>query len=212
MRVLKGVDIYHGNKITDWEKLKELDFVILKMGGNEKTGVPYFIDSTFRQRYEKLKEMGIPVGGYFFVSKNFYEPKQLQNCKDGILACVRGKQFEYPIAIDIEYPKAATKKQNTDAAIELCEFIQSLGGYAAIYTSTGLGKSILDFDRLRAYDFWLARWSNKRPENVGVSSGMWQYGVNSSVPGFSGNIDGDYAYYDYPSIMKNKNLNDFSNL
>ena len=210
MRVLKGIDIYHGNKITDWNKLKAQDFIMLKMGGNEKTTVPYFKDTMFETRYDKLKQLGIPLGAYFFVSTDFYKKDKLENCKAGILSCIRGKQFEFPIAIDIEYPKPATKQQNTDAAIELCNYIETLGGYAAIYTSTGLGKSILDFSRLQKYDFWLARWNTKRPENVGVSSGMWQYGIINSVPGMNGDTDCDYAYYDYPSIMKNKNLNNFT--
>lgn len=36
---------------------------------------------------------------------------------------------------------------------------------------------------------------------------MWQYSASGSVPGISGAVDLDYAYQDYPSIIKNAGLN-----
>lgn len=36
---------------------------------------------------------------------------------------------------------------------------------------------------------------------------MWQYSSNGNVSGINGKVDLNYAYKDYPSIIKNMNLN-----
>ena len=38
---------------------------------------------------------------------------------------------------------------------------------------------------------------------------MWQYSSNGSVKGLAGRIDMNYAYYDYPAIMKKSGINGF---
>ena len=40
--------------------------------------------------------------------------------------------------------------------------------------------------------------------------GLWQYSWTGSLPGISGDVDLDYAYIDYPSIIKNAGLNGFA--
>ena len=50
--------------------------------------------------------------------------------------------------------------------------------------------------------------------HVGVSQttyagnfGLWQYSWEGSIPGISGGVDLDYAYKDYPAIIRNAGLN-----
>ena len=40
--------------------------------------------------------------------------------------------------------------------------------------------------------------------------GLWQYSWKGSVSGIVGEVDLDYAYQDYPAIIKNVGLNGFS--
>lgn len=40
--------------------------------------------------------------------------------------------------------------------------------------------------------------------------GLWQYSWKGSVSGIVGEVDLDYAYQDYPAIIKNAGLNGFS--
>lgn len=40
--------------------------------------------------------------------------------------------------------------------------------------------------------------------------GIWQYSSKGSVDGISGNVDMDYGYIDYPSIIKSKGFNGYA--
>ena len=39
---------------------------------------------------------------------------------------------------------------------------------------------------------------------------MWQYSSKGSLPGINGNCDMNYAYKDYPSIIKKAGLNGYT--
>lgn len=41
---------------------------------------------------------------------------------------------------------------------------------------------------------------------------MWQYSWKGDVPGINGDVDLDFAYKDYPEIIKAKGLNGWANL
>ena len=79
------------------------------------------------------------------------------------------------------------------------------GYYAMLYANKYWLTGLLDMSRLSNYDVWLAQWSSA-PTYSG-NYGMWQYSASGSVPGISGAVDLDYAYQDYPSIIKNAGLN-----
>lgn len=62
------------------------------------------------------------------------------------------------------------------------------------------------------YDIWLASWSSVKPKSP--IAGIWQFGGETNklrsnkIAGIT--CDQDYAYKDYPSIMKQKSLNGYS--
>ena len=42
------------------------------------------------------------------------------------------------------------------------------------------------------------------------SYGLWQYSWTGCIPGISGDVDLDYAYKDYPTMIQNAGLNGFT--
>lgn len=74
----------------------------------------------------------------------------------------------------------------------------------AIYTSTWWLNHELDKARLAPYDIWLAQWSKTTPTE---RHGIWQYTSQGLVPGYSGRLDCNYAYKDYPKLIKGAGLN-----
>lgn len=69
-------------------------------------------------------------------------------------------------------------------------------------------KSYLDADRVKRFDLWLAHWTDKT--NYAGAYGMWQNSSSGKVNGINGNVDTDFAYKDYPTIIKGKKLNGFT--
>ena len=64
----------------------------------------------------------------------------------------------------------------------------------------------------KTYDWWIASWSAEEPK--GVDFGIWQFGGESNKlrsTKIAGVVtDQNYAYKDYPSIMKKKGLNGYT--
>ena len=122
---------------------------------------------------------------------------------------LKGKQFEYPVYVDIEPPlKPANRKYNTDAVIAFCEYMEKAGYYTGVYGSTySTFQSLVDDSRLTSYAHWVAQYANSC--TYWDSYGIWQYTSDGYVNGIGGRCDMNYCYVDYPSRIKAKGMNGF---
>ena len=205
---IQGIDVSHWQGVIDWAKVKAsgIQFAIIKAGGSD---AGLYKDSKFEKNYAAAKAVGMPVGCYYFVGKQCHTAEKGKEEAKHFLSLIAGKQFEYPVSLDLEGPVAATKQGNTDAAIAFCEEMEKAGYYINIYGSDISGfKDRMDLSRLGAYDKWVARYGSK-PKHV-QEYGMWQKSSSGSVAGISGRVDMDEAYKDYPAIIKAAGLNGFA--
>ena len=70
----------------------------------------------------------------------------------------------------------------------------------------------INSSKLDRFDKWVAQWNSTCTYKKDY--GMWQYSDKGKVNGIKGNVDLNYAIYDYLNIIKNaglNNLNDVSN-
>lgn len=222
--VIKGIDVseWQGNLTkNNWLKVKNsgIQFAILRCGyttyGKSKKK---YVDRYFENNYKICKEIGLPIGVYYYsCATNETEAKEEANF---VLSLIKNKKFEYPVVIDTEDNHNINKSTNSpvsQASIgkykltplikTFCEIIESKGYYVSIYASTYWFKNNLILEDLKLYDKWIAQWS--KTVSVSYKYSMWQYSSQGTVNGLSGNIDLDYAYLDYPEIMKKNGLNGF---
>lgn len=210
---MKGLDIssYQGGINFDAIKSVGVEFLILRAGFTGwGTGVNYNKDTCFEEFYNKSKSHNIPVGAYWYSCANTKE-KGIAEAKYMYENCLKGKQFEYPIYIDVEdtHHQVGNKRGVTDAIIGFCEYLENLGYYVGIYASDISGfQDKMYLNELNAYDKWVARYGSE-PKYV-KQYGMWQLTSSGRINGYNGNLDCDIAYKDYPSIMKSKGLNGFA--
>lgn len=119
---------------------------------------------------------------------------------------IAGKQFEYPIAVDIE--ENSLRPLSADAltglVIRAVKAIESLGYYAMVYTYTNYRQTELNMKRLADYDLWIADYRGSRPT---IKHGIWQYSSRGRVDGVTGYVDCNYAYKDYPAMIAAAGLN-----
>lgn len=203
-----GIDVSHYQGIIDWKALGDagLIFAILKAGGSE--GGKRYKESMFERNYSEAKKNGIKLGCYFVNGKQCCTAEQGKQDALFFSQIIGGKQFEYPVYLDLEVPSPLTKKGNTDAAIAFCRQMESNGYYVGIYASDISGfKNRLDLNRLTAFDKWVARYGSN-PKYV-KNYGMWQWTSSGVVVGIKGRVDMNAAYKDYPTIMVMKHLNGF---
>ena len=203
--VAKGIDVSKHQGVINWEKVKasgQVDFAILRAGFGKESSQ---IDVQFERNYSECKRLGIPCGAYWYsYAKTAAEAGQEAAV---CLSALAGKQFEYPIAFDIEEKDSL---QNADALCKaFCDAVEAAGYYAAIYTFKSALESNISAAIKNRYDIFLSHVGVQQTTYAGAY-GLWQYSWTGSLPGISGDVDLDYAYIDYPSIIKNAGLNGFA--
>lgn len=197
-----GIDVSKHQGVIDWDKVKasgRVDFAILRAGyGREYSQ----IDQQFERNYSECKRLGIPCGAYWYsYATTAAEAKQEAAVCLSVLA---GKSFEYPIAYDIE--ETNSLKVADSLAETFCGALEAAGYYAAIYTFKSALECNLGSSVKSKFDVFLSHVGVSQTTYAG-NFGLWQYSWEGSIPGISGDVDLDYAYKDYPAIIRNAGLN-----
>ena len=203
--LLKGIDVSYAQGVIDWEKVKAsglVDFAILRAGYGKETSQ---IDDQFSRNYTACKQLGIPVGAYWYsYATTVAEAEQEANV---CLQIIQGKQFEYPVAFDIE--EARCLPQADAISTTFCTALENAGYYTAIYTFKSALESNFSAAVKNRYDIFLSHIGVQQTDYAG-SYGLWQYSWTGCIPGISGDVDLDYAYKDYPTMIQNAGLNGFT--
>ena len=200
MSEFRGIDVSHWQGAIDWTKVKAsgIQFAIIKAGGSD---AGFYTDPRWEENYKGAKDNGIAVGAYYFVGPGCISSADGKADAERFLAQLNGKQFEYPVYIDVEATPASEKAGATEAAIAFCRAMEAAGYYAGIYSSTYSGfRDRLDDSKLTPFTHWVAQYASKC--TYGGSYGIWQYSSSGQVNGISGRVDMDVSYQDFPSIIK----------
>ena len=97
----KGIDVSTWQGNIDWNKVKAdgIEFAMLRSSfGKENPDKQ--TDNKFWQNYRNAKAAGVPIGAYHYSYATTVEDAKKE--ADFFLSIVKGCQFEYPIAFDIE--------------------------------------------------------------------------------------------------------------
>lgn len=190
--------------ITDLKKAG-VGAVIAKCGGGDDG---LYTDSKWEQNYRNCKSIGMPIGAYWYLGAT-----TVAKAKEEAEYCLKlllGKSLEYPIYVDVE-EKAHQQMTPTDISRVICAFtdvLESAGWLPGVYS----WKWLLQSCNVNVFEleWWVCSWTRTNP----CGCGMWQFGGetnllrSTTVAGYK-NMDQSYAYYDYPTIIKEAGLNGF---
>ena len=202
-----GIDVSKWQGLINFAKAKEagIEFVIIKAGGSDNG---FYTDKMFLENYKNAVKAGLHVGCYYFVGKNFITTEDGVTDAKMFEKIIKGKKFSMPIYLDLEATSSKNKKGATDASIAFCDYLESKGYYVGIYASDISGfRDKLDISRLKRYDKWVARYG-VTPSYL-KEYGMYQFSETGTISGIKGNCDLDYAYKNYPEIMKKAKKNGY---
>ncbi|MDR1673849.1 MAG: peptidoglycan-binding protein [Oscillospiraceae bacterium] len=199
----KGVDVSTFQGKIDWGKVKAagIEFAMLRAGYGK---VSTQKDAQFENNYNGCKANGMPCGAYWYSYATNASDAQLE--ANTFLGVINGKTFEYPVVLDIE--ESCCQTNATEICQTFCSVLENAGYFVTIYASKAFLESYISSDVREKYDIWVAQWASKC--TYSGSYGMWQYSGDSQgarVNGINGVVDLDYAYKDYPNIIKNAGLN-----
>lgn len=215
----KGLDLSYHNGAVDFAKVKAqgYDFVMLRIGYRGYGDGSLQKDRNFDKYYRDAKANGLYVGGYFFSQAiNTIERKAEA---DFCFAVLGNKVLDYPLVIDTELSGATgnigradklSKDLRTRIVKSFCDRVERKNFYRSIYCSESWLKNNLDYSKLTAYDKWIAKWSVFKPTTAYGKYGIWQNSNNGKIDGVSSTrTDTNISYYDYPTIMRTKGLNNY---
>ena len=205
---LKGVDISYWNGSIDFDTLKKnVDFVMIRAG----TGLQ--LDTNFRRNISECNRVGLPCGIYWFCyALNENEARAEARLA---LSVVKDYLLEYPIAYDLEDDSVAWAQKNgvnlnADLAVRLVNaFLDEVrkGGYYGInYTNLNFINNY-GMGNVKC-DLWLALWSQYYSGDTPPRTcTLWQYSSTGRVNGISTNVDMNWCYVDYPTLIANAGMN-----
>ncbi len=202
----KGIDVsfYQGN--IDWAKVAQsgIEFAIIRASYGSDG-----VDPQFKNNINNIAETSIARGAYHFCYA--ISTQEALNEANHFLDTIAPYQFNYPVALDLEYEPLLSlgREKLSDIALTFCDTVEKAGYYTMIYANLNWIVNYLDMNKLNRFDIWLAQWGNS-PTYSG-NYGIWQYSSKGNVNGINENVDLNISYRDYPSIIKNKQLNGFNN-
>lgn len=205
------VSTFQGN--IDFEKVaKQVDGVIIRCGLTFWGSFVPSADAKWEQNYAGFKAAGVPVGAYYYgVAKT---PEQAREEAAKCLELLRGKQLELPIYYDVEEVNTQgklTKAELTAVVQAFCETLEAAGYYAGFYTMLSWAQTKLDYPNLaRKHTSWIARIGPNPAQVLDPDPAAWQYSWKGQYEGITGDVDQNYFYQDFPTIIKNAGLNGFS--
>lgn len=207
--VINGIDVSMHQGEIDFTKVKKsgVKFVIIRCNNwnREKNCVEK--DPYFEQNYKNAKAAGFDIGVYYFT----WECSVSGAMRDAELCLnyIRDKKFEYPIYFDLEWDKAfAQGRQVCDGMVRaFCDKLEDSGYFSGLYISRIPLQTYISSNVANRYSLWLAEYNSKC--NYDGNYGMWQYSSTGRVSGINGDVDMDYCYVDYPTIIKNAGLNGY---
>lgn len=182
-----GIDISQWVEDIDFTAVKKygVEYVILRLGYRGYTEGGLFSDENFEKYIKAAQKAGLKVGVYF-VTQAISEDEAVEEA-EYVLKYISGHKIEMPVYIDMEevYDTARTDELTADdftrVAAAFCKKVEEAGYRGGIYANETWFNNKLDFDKIKHYDIWLAKYSDTLSTDLAIN--MWQYSSEGTVDG-----------------------------
>lgn len=202
------------------------DYVILRCGFSSSPKSGARTDYHFERNYTAAREAGLDIGVYLYSYAGTVE--EAKDDLANFLKYIEGKKFEYPVYLDFENNEARQEMGSSPAtAKQICltilDGLADAGYLAGLYTYAAWADHNYNgwfadgVDEIgKKYDFWMANYSKNdgtlNVENATRYSkkyGMHQYTSALKINGYSGNLDANICFKDYPAIVRAYGFNGY---
>ncbi|SHJ62809.1 GH25 family lysozyme [Clostridium magnum] len=181
--MIKGIDIYEGDNIQDWNIVKQKGVEVVIQKATQGTS---HVDSLLKYRYPKIKQAGLKIGFYHFAQFNSVKPiAEAQH----FLSTISGLESDTVLWLDIEAAEKWDKQIAINYANTFIDYIKNLGHKVGIYTGDSFYHEYLE-GNIPEIPLWLASYG--RQPSLYPSNASWQYSESGRLDGIVGNVDLDY--------------------
>ena len=213
-----------GLDVSSWQG-ESLDFNMIKNGGYDfvilRAGTTYGKDSLFDTYYTRAKAAGLDVGAYYF--SYALDVETSASDAENMISYLAGKQFEYPIYFD--YESSSQLELSSSLSQQICltfmDMLADEGYLVGLYTGKYFSTQIPTATICAKYEIWIAHYLatgdgvydgtddyTTYGPSYSTQYGMFQFTDSVWING-NGHFDGDLAFKDYPSIVKQYGFNGY---
>ena len=188
---LVGIDVSKWQGDIDYSKLKNVDFVMIRIGYTSKSNGHFVLDPKFERNYTEAKKHGILVGVYYY-SRAFSVKDAVKEAK-WVIKTLNKRQLDLPIAFDWEIFE---------------DFHQN---NLSMYTLTKMALSFTAYVEKNQYEgmiygskYYLERYYLPHPKKIWLAQyvdqatypkfAMWQFSDIGRINGIDGNVDMNVLY------------------
>ena len=185
---IKAVDISQYNIITDYKAMAtEIQYVGIRVGYRGSTTGTITEDKLFKTHIENCITNNIKNIFCYFYDQSVNELEAIEQA-NWVVDKIKSYNITLPIFIDSEASPNHTgradnisKQQRTKNLLAFCNRIQELGFTAGCYASDSWFKIMVEFDQLKYFNIWCARYSTQKPTIPKYD--IWQYGSEQFIWG-----------------------------
>lgn len=190
-----GIDVSKWQGDIDYELVKDagVEFVFIKLGGENGLDGEYYLDPKFEKNIEGFKNVGIPVGLYFYSYMD--SPKQAEKDALWVIEQIKDYKIDLPIALDWENWSSFNKfhisfYNLTKSAETFMNTLKEHGYDSMLYSSKNYLENIW---LSTSFPTWLAHYTNKT-DYQGIYK-CWQRTSSAKISGIKDNtVDVDICY------------------
>ncbi len=190
----KGIDISRYQETINWPAVAKdgISFAMVRIGS-----VKYGVDAQFANNMRGANKAGLRVGAYVYSYATTVE--QAIEEANFAIRNLQNYTVSFPVAIDIESTaqKAQSPAQLAAVANAFCSTIKAAGYYPIVYSSKSWFAERIDTKAIN-YDLWVAQYNSLCTYD---RYDMWQASSKGKVNGIIGNVDINYLYKDYFSLI-----------
>ena len=209
----RGIDISEHNGNIDLSTLKnQIDFVIIRVG----YGTNGTIDKMFKRNADLCVQLDIPFGFYWYSYALNVEGARKEALHFLNAIEPYKDKYSYGCWFDMEDADGYKKRNGMSSnetlrqiCVMFCKIVQNEGYYSGVYASSSWFSNQLNGKELTPYDKWIAQWPTSGGKQKGLNtnpdgrnSSIWQFTSMGKFSGYNGNLDVNYAYYDYPQLIR----------
>ena len=195
-----GIDVSQWQANINWQEVADsgIDFAIIRCGyGSDWVAQD---DWFFMQNVQGARAAGLDLGVYLYsYALNTNDAVSEANHTLRLLkkAGLKPSDLKYGVSYDIEDSSQANLWL-PGLCRTYCNMMQANGYRAGVYSYLNWWNTKLDDPIMGNWDRYIAQWPTPTGNTTCSYSGkyrLWQFTSSGSVPGISGRVDMDLAYY-----------------
>ena len=203
----KGIDVSQAQGMINWDLVKGayVDYAIVRAGYGSLSSQK---DRYFEVNIKGVEKVGLNCGVYWYSYATSTEDavSEAEACYE----VIKGYKFGYPVYYDVEDScfDSLSNQQITEIINAFCSVLEKKGYYVGVKGYAKFLRQRIDPSVYSKYDVWVAHYGVSKPD-FNKSFNMWQFTNDSKINGINGYVNCNYAYLDFPNVMKNAHINGF---